>query len=193
METGLEIAFHNMEPSPAIEARVRQRVAKLEQYFGRITSCRVIIDAPHRRHRKGKHYAVRLEANVPNAVFTIDREPGDVNAHEDVYVAIRDAFDAIENKLKRWKETHTGRPEVHAEPLQGLIEELQPEREHGQITLTDGRLIYFHRNSVVSGDFDALKVGDAVELTIDWGGSENGPHASSVRPISKLRFVDKPH
>lgn len=192
METELEIAFHHMEPSPYVEERVRTRVDRLEKRFGRLTCCRVVVDAPHQRHDKGNHYSVRIEAHVPSAVFSVDREPGDVNAHEDVYVAIRDAFDAMERKVRRWKETHSGRPEAHAERLQGRIAELLPEQDHGQIALTDGRLVYFHRNSVIDGDFGALSEGDAVELSLHAGDSEKGPHASGVRAISDQRFVDRP-
>lgn len=190
MQTGLEIAFHNMDPSPAIEARVRQRVDKLERYYGRLTSFRAVIDAPHRHQRKGKHYEVRLEAHVPTAVFTIDREPGDDYAHADVHLAIRDAFDAMERKIKAWTETRGGRPEAHAEPLQGRISELRPDRDFGQIALTDGRLIYFHRNAVIDGRLEDLAPGDTVELAIDQDDSPHGPHASMVRPISTTRFVD---
>lgn len=192
MQTDLEIAFHGLDPSPAIEARVRERLARLEKHFGRLTSFRAVIDAPHQHHRKGKHYAVRLEARAPATVFAIDREPGDVNAHEDVYVAIRDAFDAMERRIKAWQETHTGRPVTHAAPLQGRIAELHAGRDFGQIALTDGRLVYFHRNAVVNGGFDDLAEGDPVELALDQGDSEKGPHASTVRRIGAQRFVDEP-
>lgn len=192
MDTGLEIAFHGMDKLPAVEAKVRHRIDKLEQHFGRITSFRAVIDAPHQRHRKGTHYAVRLEAHVPSAVFTIDREPGNDNAHEDVNVAIRDAFDAMERKMRGWADTHSGRPRTQATPLQGRIVELNPQEGFGQIALTDGRLVYFHRNSVVDVDFDDLGLEDTVALALDQGDSAKGPHASTVHRISAQRFVDKP-
>jgi ribosome-associated translation inhibitor RaiA/cold shock CspA family protein len=192
MQTGVEIVFHNMDRSPAVEARVRERIDRLECRFGRLTSFRATIDAPHRRHHKGKHYAVRLEAHVPSGILTIDREPGDDNAHQDILVAVRDAIDAMERKLKAWADTHGGRPDTHAAPLQGRIAEFHPDRDFGQIALTDGRLVYFHRHSVVEGRFDDLAPGDTVELAIADGDSPHGPHASSVRPISSARFVDAP-
>jgi ribosomal subunit interface protein len=192
METGLEIAFHNMEPSDAIEEQVRERVGRLEEIFDRITSCRVVIDAPHLQHRKGNHYEVRIEVRVPgNGVLTVDREPGDVNAHEDFPVALRDSFQAMERQLRRWKETHKGRPEEvgQAHPLEGRIAELYPDEGRGEIALTDGRLVYFHRNAVVEGDFDALETGDTVEVAVDTRSADKGPHASTVRPISGAKFV----
>lgn len=193
MQTGIEIAFHGMEPSAAVEERVDQRVKRLEQFFGRIVACRVVVDAPHQHHRKGNLYAVRLEVRVPGGELSIDRKPGDENAHRDVLVALRDAFDAMERKLRRWKEEHSGRPAAHAEPLQGRISELRAAEDHGQIATTDGRLVYFHRNAVVDNSFDTLSEGDTVELVVDQGVGEGGPHASTVRPISGQRFVDKPH
>ncbi len=192
MQTGIEIVFHNMDRSPAVEARVRERIERLERRFERLTSFRATIDAPHRRHRKGKQYAVRLEAHVPSGILTIDREPGDVYAHQDIFVAVRDAFDAMERKITAWAETHSGRPVARAEPLQGRVAELHPEDDFGQIALTDGRLIYFHRHSVVDGDFDQLAEGDTVELAVAEGDSPHGPHASTVRAISTARFVDAP-
>ncbi|MCP4382203.1 MAG: HPF/RaiA family ribosome-associated protein [Hyphomicrobiales bacterium] len=191
MQTGLEIAFHGMEPSIEIRQHVEQRAERLQRIVGQIVSCRVAVDAPHQHHRKGNHYAVRIEARVPGAEFSIDREPGDVNAHHDVLVAVRDAFDALERKLRRWKETHSGRPAAHVAPLQGKIAEIDAAVDHGQIATTDGRLVYFHRNSVVDGDFDTLREGDTVELVVDQGIGEGGPHASVVRPIGTRRFIDK--
>ena len=109
MQAELEIAFHGIDASPSVEQRVRERVDRLEQFFGRIIRCRVVVDAPHRQHRKGNRFNIRIEIRVPGSEFTIDREPGDVNAHHDVYIALRDAFDTAERKLRRWKETHSGR------------------------------------------------------------------------------------
>ncbi len=87
---------------------------------------------------------------------------------------------------------HGGRPEVHATPLQGRIAEIDPSAGSGQIATTDGRLVYFHRNSVVTGDFDALAEGDTVELVVDPGENAKGAHASTVRPITSQRFLDQP-
>jgi ribosome-associated translation inhibitor RaiA/cold shock CspA family protein len=192
MQTGVEIVFHKMDRSPAVEAKVRERIERLERRFGRLTSFRTTLDAPHRHHSKGIHYAVRLEAHVPSGILTVDREPGDNFAHQDILVAVRDAFDAMERKIKAWADTHTGRPDARAEPLQGRIAELHPDRDFGQIALTDGRLLYFHRHSFVEGDFDKLSEGDTVELAVAEGDSPHGPHASTVRPISSARFVDTP-
>ncbi|MEO1292898.1 MAG: HPF/RaiA family ribosome-associated protein [Pseudomonadota bacterium] len=193
MQTQAEIAYHHMDPQPHVAARVDERIERLETHFGRLVSCRVTVDAPHQRHKTGNAYIVRLEARTPTGVFVVDHQPGDRNAHTDVLVALRDAFDALERQLSKWKETHSGRPATHTEPFQGRIAELRPERDFGQIAMTDGRLVYFHKNAVGEGGFADLKVGDPVRLAIEWRDNEEGPHATYVAPISAQAFTDKPH
>ena len=192
MQNIAQITFKDIDHSDAVEARINERIDKLENIFDRITSCKVWVRAPHRRHKKGTHYVIDIELQSPMGTLTIGREPGDVNAHEDIYVTIRDAFNAMERQLRKQKEQHSGRPEESLSPLQGTIERLEPEKDSGHIATTDGRLIYFHRNAVIDQSFDDLKTGDAVELVVDREGAEDGPHASTVRPISRQRFVNQP-
>lgn len=191
MQVPPEIIWHNMDPARHVEARVNQRVARLEKFFGRINRCQVVVEAPHQRHRQGNLYEVRLDVTVPGGELSVNRKPGDDNAHADVLVAVRDAFDAMERQLRRWKDQHKGRPEEQAGPLQGRIAEIEHERGFGQIAAADGRLVYFHRNAVVGGDFDAMNTGDTVELVVDRGEDAEGPHASTVRAISPGAFVDR--
>lgn len=115
MQTPLEIAFVDTATSPAAEARIRERVTRLEKHFGSITSCHVFVAAPHQNHRKGNHFEVRIELRVPGAELAISNKPGDIDAHEDVYVAIRDAFDAMERQLEEWKRRVRGEVKLHAD------------------------------------------------------------------------------
>lgn len=98
-----EIRFTNMERSGAVEEAVHSRIERLEEFFDGITSCHVFVDASHLRQRKGNLFEVRIEVRLPGTELAVNNKPGDVNAHEDVHVAIRDAFDAVERKLKKWK------------------------------------------------------------------------------------------
>jgi ribosomal subunit interface protein len=95
MQIPLQISFRNMDPSPAVEAIVREKAAKLDRFFDRIVSCDVTIEAPHRHHHKGKLYKVRIDIGMPG---------------NDVNVAIRDAFDAAVRQL-----------EDHARKLRGDV------------------------------------------------------------------------
>lgn len=192
MQNTAQITFKDIGHSDAIEARIKERIDKMDQMFDLIMGCKVWIRAPHRRHSKGTHYVIDIEVLTPLGTLSVDREPGNVNAHEDIYVAIRDAFNAMERQLRKQKERHSGRPEESLSPLQGTIERLEPQKDSGHIATTDGRLIYFHRNAVINQSFDDLSIGDAVELVVDREGADEGPHASTVHPISKQRFVDKP-
>lgn len=191
MQTPLEIHFTNMERSDFVEAAVREKAARLERFFGGITSCHVYIDAPHHHHHKGNHYEVRVELRVPGSELAVNNKPGNVNAHEDVYVAIRDAFNAVERQLKKWKQKAGGQIKAHEMPLQGRVAEIHPAEGYGQIATNDGRLIYFHKNSVVNEAFATLDKGAVVELVVREGESEAGPQASTVRPIGPLKFVDR--
>jgi len=78
---------------------VRERAARLERFFERIQSCRVVVEAPHRHHHQGKLYRIRIDLKVPGGELAASRDPSERRAHEDVYVAIRDAFDAVQRQL----------------------------------------------------------------------------------------------
>jgi ribosomal subunit interface protein len=100
----LDVDFQNLEPSEFITARIAERVQKLERFNARIISCRVIVECPHRHHAKGKEYHVRILLRLPGEEIVISHDPGDDRTHTDVYVAIRDAFDACERRLKAYVE-----------------------------------------------------------------------------------------
>lgn len=100
MQIPLKIDFHGLEPSGFIEQRIRERAAKLPRFYDRIVSCRVTVEAPHHHHRRGNLYAVHIALGVPGGTLIVNRDRGQDAAHADVYVAIRDAFDAAERRLE---------------------------------------------------------------------------------------------
>jgi ribosomal subunit interface protein len=101
MQIPLQIAFKNMDSSPALESLIEEKARKLERFSDRITSCRVVVEAPHRHHRTGKLYEVSIEITVPpKGEVVVNREHRHDPAHEDVRVAIRDAFDAAVRQLE---------------------------------------------------------------------------------------------
>ena len=75
MKIPLQITFRDMAPSAAIESNVREKAAKLDELYADIMSCRVIIEAPHHHHHKGKAYSVRIDLTVPGAELVINRAP----------------------------------------------------------------------------------------------------------------------
>jgi ribosomal subunit interface protein len=100
MQIPLQIRFRNMDPSPAVEAIVREKAAKLDRIFERIVGCDVTVEAPHRHHHKGKLYKVRIDIGMPGKDVHVTQEGPKNQTHEDVYVAIRDAFDAAVRQLE---------------------------------------------------------------------------------------------
>ena len=101
MEVPLQIAFEGIQHSDAIEARIKEEVAKLEQFSDRITSARVVVARPQHRHHKGDFFHVRIHLKIPDAPdIAVSREPGADAAHEDCYVTIRDAFKAARRQLQ---------------------------------------------------------------------------------------------
>lgn len=102
-----------MQSSDAVEAEVRDRAAKLEQFFDRITSCRVVVELPHQHHRKGKLYQVRIDITVPGREIAVTHEGPQNHAHEDVYVAIRDAFNAAGRRLEDYARQRRGKVKRH--------------------------------------------------------------------------------
>lgn len=188
METPLQVSFKNMDRSESVEMSIQKKVAKLERVYDGVTSCHVYVEAPHKHHRKGNHYEVRIEVHVPGTDLAVSNRPGDVNTHEDLHIALRDAFNAIERQLKRRRRKITGEIKTHEGALQGRIAEINHEQEYGQIIAADGQLVYFHKNSVVDGNFSDLKQRDPVELVVQTRESDIGPQASTVRPISEIKF-----
>jgi ribosomal subunit interface protein len=96
----LEITFRNVEHSDALEARIRDSATKLERFGRVITGCHVMVEAPHRHRQKGRLYHVRIDMTVPGREIAVTRDPAENHAHEDVYVAVRDAFAAAVRKLE---------------------------------------------------------------------------------------------
>jgi ribosome-associated translation inhibitor RaiA len=100
MPANVQIAFRGMETSPSVETQVRHRAEELQRLSDRMSACRVTLGAAHRRHRQGTIYHVRVELAVPGGKIVVNREPGENHAHEDMHVAVRDAFDAARRRLQ---------------------------------------------------------------------------------------------
>jgi ribosomal subunit interface protein len=178
MQVPLSITFRNMASSPAIEADIREKAAKLEAFHGRITSARVVVETPHRQHRQGKLFHVSIDLRVPGRQLVVSREPAAHHAYEDVYVAIRDAFDEVKRQLEDYAREMRGGVKTHEPPPQGRIARLDAESGFGFIETPDGREVYFHANSVVDAPFDRLRIGDEVRFSEEAG--EKGPQATTV-------------
>jgi len=115
MQIPLQITFRHMDTSQALEARIRERAQELEQFFDRITACRVTVECQHRHHRQGNLFEVSIDLVVPGREIVVSRSEGDSHAHEDAHVAVRDAFDALRRRLEDHARSGRGQVKLHAE------------------------------------------------------------------------------
>ncbi len=187
MKLPLQITFRHMEKSEAAEANIREHCDKLEQFHDNIMSCQVVVDQQSRHKYKGNLYAINLFITVPGEDIAVANTRDGNHAHEDIYVAIRDAFTAARRQLETRVELMKRKVKNHEPPPHGRISELHPERDFGRIDTADGRDIYFHANSVTNGDFEKLEIGNEVRFVEEMG--DKGPQASSVHVIGKHHIV----
>lgn len=180
MQIPLQITFEGgLTTSDALRDRIVREAAKLERFHDRISSCRVAVIGRGGRRRHGDLYAVRLQLTGPGLQeVVIDRNPPEDHAHEDAFVAVRDAFAAARRRLQDRRSRMVGKVKLHEEAPRGRVTQLFPDEGYGFLESLDGREIYFHRNALLNGDFDRLTVGREVRFFEREG--EKGPLASSV-------------
>lgn len=184
MQSPVQIQFINMDSSEAVEQAVEKFATKLEQNYPDILSCKVRIEAPSKKKTKGGLFHTRIEIKLPGKEIAVNRNPDLHHSYTDAYVSIRDAFKSAQRQLESQVKKVQGKVKLHEESTSaGRISSLYPETDCGWITSRDGLEIYFHRNSLLSGDFDNLIVGTEVQY-IEHEDSEE-PRASSVRPIGR--------
>ncbi len=183
----VEIAFHNMESSPWAEQEIRKRIGKLGKLYDRLISCRVRVDQRTKTGGGTIPPVVRIELGIPGRKdLVVSHEPDHLQRKfqtPDLHNAIHEAFRIAEDRLVELKNERQDRSReaFHAPENQflGQVAELHPEEEFGYLLTKEGGLLYFHRNSLLSGDFDRLRQGDEVHYIEDVG--DTGPIATKVR------------
>lgn len=111
MQTPLQITIRSIAPSEALEKRIREKAEKLDEFYDHITSCHVVVEEPHKHHRQGKQFNVRIDIGVPGREIVATRD------HDvDVYVALRDAFDAVKRQLEDYARQQRGDVKTHLHP-----------------------------------------------------------------------------
>lgn len=178
MELPLQITGRDLTLSASLESEIRDRAGKLELFCDKIMRCKVVLEGPAQHHRKGGPFKVRIDLTVPGSELVVNHQ-----SDEDLYVAVRDAFDAARRQLEDYVRRQRGDVKAHAEPPYGHVSKLFEEEGYGFIETADGREIYFHRNSVLVPGFENLKVGAPVRFTEEAG--EKGPQATTVTSASK--------
>jgi len=191
LQVPLEIAFHNIESSEWAEQEIRARVADLERIYGRLISCRVRIDQRAKDLSGTIPPVVHIELGIPGRNdLVVSHEPEHLlrkYRHPDLHKAINEAFRIAERQLLDLKEQRDGRTKASDHDAEnqslGQIAEITPEQDFGFLLTKEGGLLYFHRNALLSGDFDQLERGQDVYYNEDMG--DTGPIATKVRMKSK--------
>jgi ribosomal subunit interface protein len=113
MQEPIQITFRGIEPSEAVERRILAKAADLERFCSEIVSCHVTVETEHHKHHKGNLYEVRIDLRVPGKEIVAGRDRRQDHAHEDVYVAVRDAFDAAVRQLEDYVRLRRGYVKRH--------------------------------------------------------------------------------
>ena len=153
----LQIKYEDLPESEALSTHIQQKADKLEQFFPRLISCIVTVGLPHRHSNQGEHYFVQIDVTAPGAEIISNRQN-----HEDVYVALRDAFDAAKRILEDHTRIRRGQTKQHAEPAHGTVARLLD--GFGFIEGDDGNDYYFSAENLVDQPFDRLAEGMEVKF-----------------------------
>ena len=136
-------------------------------------SCRVVIEQPGKHKRQGKEFVVHVDLKVPGGEIAVNRDH-----HEDVYVALRDAFDAARRKLEDVAREMRGDVKHHELTQSGKVVRVVADEGFGFIATPDGRELYFSRENVVTPSFDRLAPGTEVHFIEEM--AAEGPQAKRV-------------
>ncbi len=187
MQTQPEIQFQGLTATAAVRDAIDRHVAELEERWGRITACRVVLKAPSQHHRKGGLYEIHVRLALPDGrEVNVERTPPADERHADLTFAIDDAFKHARRQLQDQVRRAQGQVKRREGPLAGTVARLDPSGEFGFIESADGQEIYFHRNSVLDDGFSRLQVGSRVTYAEEPG--EKGTQASTVRLVGKHKL-----
>jgi cold shock CspA family protein len=206
MTIGPLVTFRNVRSPGLSEKWVRDEISKLTVLYPRIMACRVAVESPHRHHRLGSQFHIRIDLTVPGGEIVVKHEPslharvrqtGETQfvkhlelktAHKNLRQAIDDAFKAAGRRLQDYARRQRGSVKSH-EPLPtARVSKLFSKEGYGFITTQDGREIYFHKNAVLNRGFNKLKTGTKVRFAEEEG--EKGLQASTVQIMGRAPRIE---
>lgn len=193
----VQVRFRHMRAYDPAEKWVLEAVRKMDEFYPKIMSCRVVLEKPHRSRRSGNPYEVHVDLSVPGKELVVMHE-ADLHStqqrlrrrdkpkrretkdrHQDLHVAIHDAFETAGRQLRDYARKQRRELKTHAAPPHARVSRLFPEEGYGFLTTHEGREIYFHRASVLRNGFKRMEVGTEVNYVEEKG--EKGPQASTVK------------
>lgn len=187
MQTVPEIDFQGMTGTPRIQAAIQKRIAELEQRWGRVTACRVVLKGPGQHHRTGGLYEVHIRLALPNGrEVNVERTPPADERHSNLTFAINDAFKHARRQLQDQVRRTQGQVKHHENQPIGTVVRLDPTGTFGFLESNDGQEVYFHRNSVLGEGFSRLRVGSRVTFAEETG--EKGAQATTIKLLGKHKL-----
>jgi cold shock CspA family protein len=187
MQTPVEIDFHGLTANERLRTCVMRNISVLEQRFGRITACRVVIKAPSERHRAGGACEVAIRLSLPQGrEVDIGRSEKPEKADDrlaDPVVALNAAFKRARRRLQDQARRMRGDVKSHDGPPTATVKRFDEATGFGFLETPDGREIYFHKNSVLDGSSRQVAPGTRVTFFEEMG--DKGPQASTVKVLGK--------
>ena len=122
MQAPIQLTFRGFPHSDAVEANIREKASKLEHYYPHIQRCIVVVESQHHSHHQGTLYDVIIEVIVPDKDIVVNQSKHNNQSHEDVYIAIRDAFDAAKRQLEDYARVRRGETKSHQVTSRGSRE-----------------------------------------------------------------------
>ena len=174
----LQLTIRDLPASAALESLIRKRASKLQQFYNRISSCRIVLEHQKNHQHQGKLYNIRIDVTVPGKELVTTRK-----LNKDIHIAIRESFKAIERQLEEHSRKRHGRVKTHNDILHGFVARVFPLEGYGFIEGTDGHEYYFSVTNINNLALEQLLIGDPVEFiseTVSDG--RQAHHVLRVRP-----------
>ncbi len=192
MRQPLQITFRGIDHSDAVEAAVREKAAHLERFSADIMACRVVVDLLEKHRQQGRPFGVRIDLTLPGHELIVNRVE-----REDVYVALRDAFDGMKRQIEEVVQQRRGQEKQHPREYHGEVVRLNDEGGFGFIRTPDGQEYYFSRENLTGARFDQVRVGMEVQFITEVAAQglqakrvSLGKHHVSTMPAESQRLEE---
>jgi cold shock CspA family protein/ribosome-associated translation inhibitor RaiA len=184
MNIPLEVVFRGVERTSDINEIIEKRTEKLQHLCGHIISLRIAVEKPQLYQDRGNPYRIRLDLRVPPGhELVVRRESSQGDMHDSLPMMLRLAFDAAERQVRKLRAKQRYDVKRHFDTWSmGTVVKKFDDNDYGFIKATGDRDVYFHKNSLLKGDFEKLAVGTVVKFTEEEGA--NGPQATTVHKIA---------
>ncbi|MGA2638275.1 HPF/RaiA family ribosome-associated protein [Methylocella sp.] len=186
MDRPLQIVFRDIQHSASLAKLIEERVQRLEHVYDHIIGCRVVAGVSHRGPQQAiMPLALTVEVEVPGRPLIVAKS--DAKRKGEQSGLVNRVFDAIQRRLEQVAEIKKGNVKRHENALEsGVVVRLFADQNHGFVEVKGGVDLYFTRNCVVRGSFDALRIGALVQITRATTEGVMGPQASSVQVVEQI-------